>query len=102
MAKTEDTPSDDVPILVAPADEHGHSQVMCLYDDCVEMGELRPLKDGVPIMGGEPVMVSGSGPRRTMQFLGEKPPRKGPAKVNSPAFQAGWDNIFGKKEVGQA
>ena len=22
---------------------------------------------------------------------------KGPAKVNSPAFKSGWDNIFGKK-----
>lgn len=29
--------------------------------------------------------------------------KKGPSKVNSPAFKRGWDNIFGKKpEVGQA
>ena len=28
---------------------------------------------------------------------------KGPAKVNSPAFKSGWDNIFGSKApVGQA
>lgn len=28
--------------------------------------------------------------------------KKGPSKVNSPAFKRGWDNIFGKTTVGEA
>jgi len=108
MPKTKDDEPGTVPVVVSDTDEHGNKSAICLYDDHVEIGELRPLKDGAPIMSGRPVVLTGSGPCRDMQFLCDGgpreggAPRKGPAKVNSLAFHAGWDSIFGKKEIGQA
>jgi hypothetical protein len=102
MAKPKDA-SKSIQAIVGLPDENGARPTIGLYEDRIEIGEVRPLRTGKSATpGAYPVSLEGDGPYRTMTFLDKMPPRKGPAKVNSPAFRQNWDSIFGKQEVGQA
>jgi len=98
MAEREE--DDKVQVVVGDPDERGARPTLCLYEDRIEVGECAPLKDGVPLNGKALVELDGRAPFCRMRFLEGRP--KGPAKVNSKAYQAGWESIFGKKEVAQA
>lgn len=69
----------------------------------IELGELRPMREGKPIEG-EVVRLAPTGRERLfdVETLYEPPPQrsaKGPPKVASAAFRAEWDRIFGAAEA---
>lgn len=58
---------------------------------------------------GSGIIMKHRGPGPSFNVVGEwdvpaatPSESKGPAKVTSDAYRAGWDNIFGKKVVGEA
>ncbi len=80
-------------------------QITRLRDDRIESGELRPLREGRPIVG-EVVKLA---PRKESDRLfdvevlakGATPPaeprdkgHKGPTRVTSSAFRDNWDTVF--------
>lgn len=81
-------------------------------DDRIELGELRPLKEGQPLLG-EVVRLS---KREESDRLFDvdvimKPPaapaaraldHKGPPRVTSNAFRSHWDDVFGPKNKPKA
>ncbi len=89
-------------------------------DHSIETGLAQPLKDGVPIQGDSVLKLTSSGVPGyyeveecyTLKASTEGPQvseapteklAKGPAKVNSDQYKAGWDRIFGTTTtVGQA
>ncbi len=109
-------------LFIHSASESGESaQVVRLRGDQLELGEVRPLREGQPLHG-EMVKLSPvaeqprlfdvevlADPRALVKSeansqLPSKAPadsatevtaRKGPAKVASDAYRAGWEAIFG-------
>jgi hypothetical protein len=73
-------------------------------DHQIQQGILKPVKEGQPLdstcLSLDP-LEDGS---FAVQELYTPPSQKtpGPAMVNSPAFQTGWDRIFGNRTVGVA
>jgi hypothetical protein len=72
---------------------------------------MRQVAEGTPINPGEGAFVledKGGGhfgvtPLIEPRMSGEAGEHKGPARVNTKAYQAGWDALFGgKKPVAQA
>lgn len=114
---------DDPPLPAARTAEdvvyvHGQTetgvQITRLRDDRLESGELRPMKDGQPIIG-EVVTLS---PRKEHERLfdvqvlakGPKPNakndvaatnHKGPPRVTSESYRSNWDMIFATKKKGE-
>ena len=86
-----------------------------LPDHRVQTGVVQPLKDGQSLNGYDEVLAvkydqqhgdfevqSVYDPRQASPAL-ESAPSKGPAKVTSNAYRAGYDRIFGAKQtVGEA
>jgi hypothetical protein len=97
-------PKPDVLWVGDPSDDGSAARVLRMRDDRIETGELRAAKDGQPVVG-ELVKLS----RRTeherlfdVEVLarGPAPARADtaasrPALVNSDAYRAGWESIFG-------
>jgi len=79
---------------------------MCLHhgvDHTVRTGVMRPFEDGKPLDERAVLLEhrEGTGLYNVVGPVSDL--RKGPSKVNSPAFKRGWDNIFGRKPtVGEA
>ena len=83
-------------------------------DHDFQTGWVEPLKHGKPINGADivavrydkergdfevkPILESG----RRHAAPTESPSSKGPAMVASDEYRAGWDQIFGKRTVGEA
>ncbi|MFO0611981.1 MAG: hypothetical protein U0414_05315 [Polyangiaceae bacterium] len=81
-------------------------------DERIELGELRPLKEGQPLLGEvvrlsrreesdrlfdvEVLMKAREDSKRELTER-ESGPRKGPPKVSSNAFRLHWDDVFGAK-----
>jgi len=93
-------PPTDVVILGGPTNDGEGVRVMRVRDESVGLGEVRPMKDGVPI-AGEVVKLR---PRETapavcdVEVLHPAPaPARtgsGPAKVASDAYRDNWDRVF--------
>lgn len=95
--------------LYIPVDSSGTT--LKISDTGVDIGTLKPAVDGAPIpSGADYVHLTRCGEHLHGETLysnsnsSEKPvERSGPAKVATPAYRSGWDNIFGKSNtVGQA
>lgn len=72
-------------------------------DHSVSQGTLRELKDGQPLSDGAVLCEKqdGSPFYRVVGTVSDG--RRGPAKVSTPEYRRGWDEIFGKRQpVGQA
>lgn len=108
MGDLPEKPPSDVVLLGPPTADGGGVHVLRARDDRVEAGEMRPLKDGVPIAHtAEVVKLS---PRAdapnvcdvevTLPAAAQAaPPRgKGPARVASQRYREGWDGVFGKPD----
>jgi hypothetical protein len=105
MAKDDSAaPPRDVVFVHSPTVEGEGFRVVRAREDRVEVGEIRPMKEGHPITG-EVVRLK---PRKDeerlfdVEVLLEKPAsaaaetsRTGPAQVATDAYRAGWNAIFG-------
>lgn len=111
---------DDVVLLHSPTENGDGVRVIRKREDTIELGELRPMREGQPIHGEVvrltqreehsllfdcEVMVPRPAPKEKPPQQAERkaPPQlshKGPARVTSDAYRGGWDAIFGKKSPG--
>jgi hypothetical protein len=98
MTKKNDVPPDYV--IYGPPDEDGNQQCLRHTNGQIENGQLRPF-DGFENApdGAEVLRIKSVAPSLGIITESYKP---GPAMVSSDAYRDGWDNIFGRKEVGQA
>lgn len=108
----------DLVVLRGPTKDGEGAEVIRLREGRLELGEVRPLKEGRPITGEvvglrprpdaprvcdvtvhakvpAPAPPRDDGPERA-------PTHKGPARVNSTAFRAGWDAVFATRDPKRA
>jgi hypothetical protein len=102
-------PATDVLLLHSPTADGEGVRVVRARDGHVELGEVRPLKEGAPIVSGEVVELTSRTENPSLcdvRVQYKAPPRasdasapahKGPALVNSGAYRDHWDGIFRKK-----
>lgn len=84
---------DDLDVAVlGPEVDGGGRLVIRQQGDQVSAGVLHPLDENRPVTG-ELVTLS---PRGDGSYRVESH-GKGPAKVSSPGYRQGWDNVFGAK-----
>ena len=104
----------DVVLLRGPTEDGEGLRVLRARDERIELGEVRPLKDGKPI-AGEIVQLSpraGAPALCDVEVVAKVTPAaavaevapgvrdaKGPAKVSSPAYRTSWERIFGQDEA---
>jgi len=69
---------------------------MLIVDDSGEVSSTRPLKAGVPLDPSSDVVEFEATDRPHVLTKRVLYKGKGPAKVSSPAFREGWDEVFGK------
>jgi hypothetical protein len=85
--------------FVIPGPQLSGGARMCLHhgtDHTTRIGVMKPMEDGKPI-GEDAVLLEqreGTGLYNVVGSVSDL--KKGPSKVNSPAFRSGWDRIFGK------
>ena len=108
------TPSPDVVFVRGPSADGKGLEVVRLCNDTVSAGELREAKDGQPLAGDLVRLSKRSEHERLydVEVLAKKdeltaatsdatlPTRKGPSKVASDAYRRGWDEVFGKRDMG--
>lgn len=98
-------PDSDVALLYARTDDGDGYRMLRAREGKIESGEVRPVKEGQPIHGGELVKLK---PREEAPWLCdvevacELPTRKGtgPARVTSDAYRQNWGRIFSSSEGG--
>jgi len=93
-------------LLMGPPVKEGSRDHHCLRTrGCnVEAGTVRLIKEG-EAMHGEPIVMSGTGPTYTIDPEEQESPSEstsGPARVANPAYDQGWERLWGKPVVGQA
>jgi hypothetical protein len=111
---------DDVVLLHSPSESGDGIRVVRKREETLELGELRPMREGQPIHGDVVRLTQREEhkllfdcevlvPAPHKEELPPKPtdvaePRqlahKGPARVTSDAYRGGWDVIFGNKRTG--
>jgi hypothetical protein len=108
-------PSKDVVLLGPPTADGAGLHVIRARDERLEAGELRAFEEGKPITGEIVTLKPREENARvcdvTDSYAPPPPPptahaahagaqlaHKGPAKVASPAYRDGWDEIFGAKK----
>jgi len=110
----EDGEAPDVVLLHSPTPDGEGVRVLRAREGRLEAGEVRPMKEGQPIVSGELVTLS---PRAEtpalcdvkVQYAAPKSaaatpqsaalPHKGPALVNSQDYRERWDAIFGASKA---
>jgi hypothetical protein len=109
MAQDEKRGSRDVALLYAPTDDGKGARILRSRDGNLEAGEVRPVKDGQPLQGGELVRLE---PRTDapcvcdVHVLHEGPRSDaaspatptGPAQVATDDYRLNWDRVFGSGE----
>lgn len=106
-------PAQDVVILGPPTADGAGVHVLRARDEKVEVGELRALEEGRPIVGeivtlaprkDNPRVCDVKDSYRAPSATGATDAlalaHKGPVKVSTEAYRDGWDEIFGKKPPG--
>lgn len=124
MSESDDSGrKDDVVLLHSPTESGDGVRVIRKREDTIELGELRPMREGQPIHGEVvrltqreehgllfdcEVMVPRPAQKPAQKGAATEQktqaPRalahKGPARVTSDAYRGGWDAIFGKRSPG--
>jgi hypothetical protein len=111
MAQENKRGSRDVALLYAPTDDGKGARILRSRDGNIEAGEVRPVKDGQSLQGGElvrlepradapcvcDVQVLHEGrPRDPSASAGPSDPPIGrPAQVASKDYRVNWDRVFG-------
>lgn len=121
----DDGPKEDVVLLHSPSEGGDGIRVVRKRDDAIELGELRPMREGQPIHGEVvrltqraegallfdcEVLVPAAARKEiareaSPEIKEEKPEatepkglaHKGPARVTTDAYRGGWEAIFGKR-----
>lgn len=110
---------EDVVLLHSPTEAGDGIRVVRKRDETIELGELRPMREGQPIHGDvvrlKPreehallfdceVLVPTAKPKEAAPPPADPEPtsHKGPPRVTSDAYRGGWDLIFGGKRTGDA
>jgi len=111
MSKDE-CPAEDRLIIGPDLGDGSHSCVRHTPDHKIHVGRVQPLRDGQSIIGDQEILMvkydsqQGDFLVRTVynpRHQGEESnTSKGPAKVTSDAYRAGYDRIFGKTSIGTA
>lgn len=101
---TTETPPDRVYVHSKSGDDS--YRVIRSRDSQLEIGELRTLREGQPIVGELVRLAPSADDARLfdVEVLMEAPQPargKGPAKVATGAYRAGWDKIFSAPLVGE-
>jgi hypothetical protein len=109
MSDPDDAPApapDDVVLLHSPTEDGEGQRVIRAREGRLEVGEVRPLKEGRPI-SGEVVSLTprADAPRvcdvkvhvKVPETAPNALPHKGPARVSSGAYREGWDALFGAR-----
>jgi len=94
----------DVVLLCSPTADGEGVNALRARKDRVELAEIRPLKEGQPIVAGEIARLK---PRRDMPGVCDvevtyevpRPPvssaHAGPPRISSESFRQNWDRAFG-------
>lgn len=94
----------DVVLVHAPTADGDGFQVLRARDERLELGEIRPMKEGRAIHGDVVRLKPREGEPRVfdVETLLERPKleahaadRSGPAQIATDAYREGWDAIFG-------
>jgi hypothetical protein len=97
-------PSKDVVFVHSPTPEGDGYRVLRAREERVEVGEIRPMKEGRPLSGELVKLKAREGEERMfdVEVLHDARPaesrsagKPGPAQVATEAYRAGWDAIFG-------
>lgn len=112
---------EDLVLFHSPTESGDGIRVIRKRDDAVELGELRPMREGQPIHGDVvrltpreehallfdcEVVVPSPRPKEPPPPPAQEPPEvkqlshKGPARVTTDAYRGGWEAIFGGKRTG--
>lgn len=95
----------DVVMLAGKTDDGDGAKVVRARPGRVETGEVRPLKEGQPLVAGEVVTLE---PRKdapalfnvhvqhTVKPTGQKTDHGGPAQVATPEYRDSWERTFGR------
>lgn len=99
----------DVVLLHSPTPDGEGVRVIRAREGRLETGEVRPVKEGKSLHGGEivsltprtetpaicDVKVQYQAPARPPAIASDSRPHKGPALVNSSEYRDRWEDIFG-------
>lgn len=106
----EKKPPLDVAIVGPPTEDGQGRRVIRIRDDGASVGEVRPVPEGKPILPSAEVVAltpreGAPGHVRDVKVLHAPTApaptaHKGPPKVASDAYRAGWDRLFGAKPNG--
>jgi hypothetical protein len=103
----------DVVLLHSPTPDGEGVRVLRAREGRLEAGEVRPVKEGQPLVSGEvvtltpraespalcDVKVQYAAPKREEAAASPALPHKGPALVNSRDYRERWDAIFGAEKA---
>jgi hypothetical protein len=108
-------------MVVGVSEDKERAQVLRLRPESAELGELRPMRDGVPLGDGEIVELrsrpgspqvydvdvkhtSRASPTGSSAEQAREPGKRtpGPAKVSTESYRAGWERIFSGRPSGGA
>ena len=114
LAPAAAAPAEDVVILGPPTADGAGIHVLRAREEKVEVGELRALEEGRPIVGEIVTLAprkdnprvcdvkdSYRAPSSAAATTALALAHKGPAKISTEAYRDGWDEIFGKKPPGR-
>jgi hypothetical protein len=102
------TSTEDVLFAYAPTADGEGARVLRKREERIETGELRPMKEGKPIVGevvklkareGQPQLHDVEVLAKVDAEQGGGAPHKGPAQVATEEYRASWDRVFGAKDV---
>jgi hypothetical protein len=106
-AATAPAASPDVLLLHSPTEDGEGVRVVRAREERLELGEVRPLKEGKPIRGEVVRLKPREGTPRVcdVEVMAKvdapaAPAMKGPAQVASRAYRDSWDRIFGPVSSG--
>lgn len=91
----------DVLFVHGPTEDGAGARVIRSREGAIEVGELRAVKEGAPLMGGDVVKLEPrpESPRLfnvDVQYRVESTPgHAGPARVSSAVYRRNWDAVFG-------
>lgn len=107
MSESEKKPGADVVLVVGRTEDGAGARVVRAREDRLEAGEVRPMKEGASIQGGEVVRLT---PRSENAALFDVEVQydarsgaqhAGPARVTSRAYRSNYDEIFSQGEAGE-
>jgi hypothetical protein len=103
MSDTVPPKEQDVALLYAPTEDRQGARILRARRGTLEAGEVRPAREGQPILGREVVTLKprpGTPELCDVEVLKAAEPaapnRPGPAQVATDEYRENWDRIFAK------